>query len=93
MSRFGYALRTAEREAIGKAFHLFDKKVDDILALIVGKGLDEKRRALAGLQTRIGGLDIPRAEDVAASAFLGSLVDTKELQLAICNDQAAFEEA
>jgi hypothetical protein len=67
--------------------------VDDILALIVGKGLDEKRRALAGLQTRIGGLDIPRAEDVAASAFLGSLVDKKELQLAICNDQAAFEEA
>jgi hypothetical protein len=45
------------------------------------------------LLKKLSGLGIPRAEDVAASAFLGSLVDTKELQLAICNDQAAFEEA
>jgi hypothetical protein len=93
MPRFGYSLRTADPEAISEAIRLFDEKVDEVLFKIIGKGLDKKRRALAGLPVRMGGLGIPRAADIAASAFLGSLVDTKELQMAVCQETAALDDA
>ena len=71
MPRFGYALRTGNPLAIQEAIRSFDAIIDKALLSIIGKGLDAKRRALAGLPVRMGGLGIPRAEDIAASAFLG----------------------
>ena len=39
----------------------------------------------------MGGLGIPRAENIAVSAFLGSTVDTSELQLLICKSEAQYK--
>ena len=93
MPRFGYALRTADPEAISEAVRMFDQKLDEALLMIIGTGLDKKRRSLVGLPISKGGLGIPRAADIAVSAFLGSLVDTSELQMAIYNKPEALNAA
>lgn len=80
MARFGFSLRTACPEAISQACIDYDQVVDGMLAHLFHSGLDSKRRALVGLPVRMGGLGIPRAQDTAWSAYVGSISDTMDVQ-------------
>jgi hypothetical protein len=80
MPRFGFALRTASPADIQEAIREFDTMVDEAIENIIQDSLDEKRRALVGLPLSWGGLGVPRAQDIAWSAFAGSMVGTIKLQ-------------
>jgi hypothetical protein len=79
MPKFTVALRTTDPRDIPGAIHNFDEAVYDALIHIFGLGPQVHQRDLIGLPLRLGGLGIPQASHIALSAYIGSMLDSRDL--------------
>ena len=79
--QIGYYLQTTPPALIENATAHFDSCMHDALQSILGTGLSTNQRIELSLPRSKGGLQLPKASDIAASAYLGSKART----LSLCN--------
>ena len=72
LPRIAFTLRSAPPRDIRKAMAMFDEAIEKTVADRLKIYLDEETRLQWGLPVRMGGFGIPKAQDVAAPAYLGN---------------------
>lgn len=83
MPKFMFALQSTPPEHIQACIARFDTLVTDSLSTIIGDTISPVTRSRMALPISMGGLGIPTAADTALPAYLGSLIQTLNLQAKI----------
>ena len=72
--KFGFTVRSAPPDDIVEAVREFDQMLKEVAERRLHVVLNEEREKQWHLPLRMGGIGIPRAEDVAAPAYLGNAI-------------------
>ena len=80
MPKMNFALRSCPPELIQEAIKTFDRIINEGLHDITQAPIDLWSRLKFSLSVKVGGAGIPIASNIAIAAYLGSLVQTIQLQ-------------